>query len=113
LPRGIGPWVTAEQDRQQVFGLRDLRLDQRDLHRGGLVLRLDLRDRHLRGLPVLELQLVQAHRFGEGGERAPGDVELLVQTAQRDVIGRHSGDEREDHAAARLVGGEHVRLRRL
>ena len=48
---------------------------------------------------------------GRGG--APRDLELGVQLAQLEVGGGHVGDEREQHAAARLLGGEVVGARRL
>ncbi len=108
-----GTRVAAEQDRQRTLGLRDLRLDLRDLRRRSLVLRLRLGDGHLRSLPVLELELVEAHRFAVGAERALRDRKLLVQAAQRDVVGGNRAHQRQDHAAPGLVGGEHVRLRRL
>ncbi len=102
------PRVAADQHRQRALRLRDLRFDQRDLRGRGLVLRLRLRHVHHRHLAVLELQREQVHRFLVGLQRLLRHVQLRVQPAQLQVAVGHLRHQRQDHAAPRLVGGQHV-----
>src|SRR4029079_2590869 len=49
----------------------------------------------------------------ERRDRVLRDDELLVELAQREVVSRHLGDERDEDAAPRLLRGEVLGLRRL
>ena len=62
---------------------------------------------------MLELGLHQPQRLGIRVARPLRHRQLLVEPAQLQVGVGDVGDERQDHAAPGLLGGEHVGLRRL
>ena len=103
-----GPGVAAEQDAERLLRLSNLVLDLRDRRGGGFVLRAGLLDRHLRSLAVLETQFEEFDRIVIGFEGALGNHQLLVQTAELDVGRGDLRNQREDHAATRLLCCEHA-----
>ncbi len=90
--------------------VHDLLLDRRDLRGRGLRLRLRLRDVHLRRHAVLELQLEYLQRLVVGAQRLLRNGKLLIERAQVQIVVGDLRHQREDHAAARLVGRQQVRL---
>jgi hypothetical protein len=113
LATGDRTRIAADQDCQRVLVLRDLRFEQGNLRRRRFILRLRLHDVHLRHLAVLELQFEKPDRFTIGRQRLAGNLQLRVEAAQLQVAVGHRSDQRQDHAAPRLVGGQQVGQRRL
>ena len=104
--------VAADQHRQRVLGLRDLRFDQRNLRGRRLVLRLHLRrpasatpgrtgTAACTGAPIRRRRPACACATASCSSR-PRSVQ---------VVARDRRHQRQDHAAARLVGGQQVRAR--
>ena len=65
--------------------------------------------RHAAVQPVLEV----GDRLVVEAKRLPRDLELQIELAQQEVVGRDVADQRDEHAAAALLAGEHERQRRF
>ena len=113
LPRGIGPGLRAQQDRQQVFLRGDGLLELRDCRARLLRLRADLRQLRHRDHAGLVAQLEDAQRALEVARGGLRDLQLPVQRAQHDVAGSDAGHQRQHHAALALLAGIDLGLRGL
>ena len=103
----------AEQQRQRVLDDRDLLLDEGNRGGGLRPQRLNPIQlepvRHAAVQPVAEV----AHRVVVDPQGLTCDLELQVELAQQEVVGRDVADQRHEDAAARLVAREQQGERRF
>ncbi len=93
--------------------LRDLALEIGDRGERLLVFGTHLLQLELRDDPALVAQIEEPHALASGIRGAAGDLQPLVEVAQRHVFVRHGRDQREQRRAPPVLGGEEVRPRRF
>jgi len=101
--------ISAYQDAQRVFRLRDGPFDDGDAGQRVPVFRVDLAHHHRVNDAVVETELEQIQRRLSNVSRLDGDVQLLVQGEQIHVGAGDRAHEGQDHRAARLLRGQQIR----